>query len=75
MRTILAQIELKSTKSIRSVTYSAYYTIDITHDVICNIYDYTVIPGSDSVLWKLALAMASFFFFFFFFLQIFFFFF
>ena len=44
MRTILAQIELKNTKGVRLVTYSAYYTI---------------IPGFDSVLWKLALAMAS----------------
>ena len=44
MRTILAQIELTYTKGIRLVTYSAYYT---------------VIPGFDSVLWKLALAMAS----------------
>ena len=44
MRTILAQIELTYTKGIRLVTYSAYYT---------------VIPGYDSVLWKLALAMAS----------------
>jgi len=42
MRTILAQIELTYTKGIRLVTYSAYYT---------------VIPGYDSVLWKLALAM------------------
>jgi len=44
MRTILAQIELNDTKGIRLVTYSAYYT---------------VIPGFDSVLWKLARAMAS----------------
>jgi len=44
MCTILAQIALTYTKGIRLVTYSAYYTI---------------IPGSDSVLWKLALAMAS----------------
>ena len=44
MRTILAQIELKNTKGIRLVTYSAYYT---------------VIPGFDSMLWKLALAMVS----------------
>ena len=44
MRTILAQIALTYTKGIRLVTYSAYYT---------------VIPGFDSVLWKLALAMAS----------------
>ena len=44
MHTILAQIELKSTKSIYLVTYSAYYT---------------VIPGFDSVLWKLAQAMVS----------------
>ena len=44
MRTILAQITLKYTKGIRLVTYSVYYT---------------VIPGYDSVLWKLALAMAS----------------
>ena len=44
MRTILAQIVLTYTKGIRLVTYSAYYT---------------VIPGFDSVLWKLALAMAS----------------
>ena len=44
MRTILAQIELKNTNGVRLVTYSAYYTI---------------IPGFDSVLWKLALAMAS----------------
>ena len=35
---------LRNTKGIRLVTYSAYYT---------------VIPGFDSVLWKLALAMAS----------------
>jgi len=44
MSTILAQIEQKNTKGIRLVTYSAYDT---------------VIPGFDSVLWKLALAMAS----------------
>jgi len=44
MRTILAEIELTYTKGIRLVTYSAYYT---------------VIPGYDSVLWKLALAMVS----------------
>ena len=44
MRTILAQIALTYTKGIRLVTYSAYYT---------------VIPGFDSVLWKVALAMAS----------------
>ena len=44
MRTILAQIALTYTKGIRLVTYSAYYAI---------------IPGFDSVLWKLALAMAS----------------
>ena len=44
MRTILAQIALTYTKGIRLVTYSAYYT---------------VVPGFDSVLWKLALAMAS----------------
>ena len=44
MRTILAQIELKNTKGIRLVTYSAYYT---------------VIPGLDFMIWKLALAMAS----------------
>ena len=44
MRTILAQIELTYTKGIRFITYSAYYD---------------VIPGYDSVLWKLALAMAS----------------
>jgi len=44
MCTILAQIELTYTKGIRLVTYSAYYT---------------VIPGYDSVLWKLALATAS----------------
>jgi len=44
MHTNLAQIELKDTKGIRLVTYSAYFT---------------VIPGFDSVLWKLALAMAS----------------
>ena len=44
MRTILVQIALTYTKGIRLVTYSAYYT---------------VIPGYDSVLWKLALAMAS----------------
>jgi len=44
MRTILAQIELKNTKGIRLVTYSAYYT---------------VIPGFDSMLWKLALAMEN----------------
>ena len=44
MHTILAQIELRNTKGIRLVTYSAYYT---------------VIPGFDSMLWKLALAMAS----------------
>ena len=47
MRTILAQIALTYTKGIRLVTYSAYYT---------------VIPGFDSVLWKLVLhvlAMAS----------------
>jgi len=44
MRTILAQIELKNTKGTHLVTYSMYYT---------------VIPGFDSVLWKLALAMAS----------------
>ena len=44
MHTILAQIELKSTKGICLVTYSAYYTI---------------IPGFDSVLWKLAQAMVS----------------
>ena len=44
MRTILVQIALTYTKGIRLVTYSAYYT---------------VIPGFDSVLWKLALAMAS----------------
>ena len=44
MRTILAQIALTYTKGIHLVTYSAYYT---------------VIPGYDSVLWKLALAMAS----------------
>jgi len=44
MHTILAQITLMYTKGIRLVTYSAYYT---------------VIPGFDSVLWKLALAMAS----------------
>ena len=44
MRTILAQIELKNSKGIRLVTYSVYYT---------------VIPGFDSVLRKLALAMAS----------------
>ena len=43
MRTILAQIVLTYI-SIRLVTYSAYYT---------------VIPGFDSVLWKLVLAMAS----------------
>ena len=44
MRTDLAEIELKNTKGICLVTYSAYYT---------------VIPGFDSVLWKLALAIAS----------------
>ena len=44
MRTILAQIALTYTKGICLITYSAYYT---------------VIPGFDSVLWKLALAMAS----------------
>ena len=48
LRTILAQIALTHTKDIRLVTYSAYYT---------------VIPGFDSVLRKLAprlaLAMAS----------------
>ena len=44
MHTILAQVELKNTKGIHLVTYSVYYT---------------VIPGFDSVLWKLALAMAS----------------
>ena len=44
MHTILAQIELTCAKGIRLVTYSAYYT---------------VIPGYDSVLWKLALSMAS----------------
>ena len=44
MRTILAQIALKYTKGIGLVTYSAYYT---------------VMPGFDSVLWKLALALAS----------------
>ena len=44
MRTILAQIALTYTKGIRLVTYSAYYT---------------VIPGVDFMLWKLALAMAS----------------
>jgi len=44
MRTILAQISLTYAKGIRLVTYSVYYT---------------VIPGFDSVLWKLALAMAS----------------
>ena len=44
MRTILAQIELRNTKGICLVTYSMYYTI---------------IPGFDSVLWKLSLAMAS----------------
>jgi len=44
IRTILAQIVLTYTKGIRLVTYSAYYT---------------VIPGFDSVLRKLALAMAS----------------
>ena len=44
MRTILAQIELTYTKGIHLVTYSAYYT---------------VIPGYDSVLWKLVLAMVS----------------
>ena len=44
MRTILAQIALTYTKGIRLVTYSAYYT---------------VIPGFDTVLRKLALAMAS----------------
>jgi len=44
MRTILAQIALTYSKGIRLVTYSAYYT---------------VIPRFDSVLWKLALAMAS----------------
>ena len=44
MCTILAQIELKNCKGIHLVTYSAYYT---------------VIPGFDSVLWKLALVMAS----------------
>jgi len=42
MRTILVQIELKNTKGIHLVTYFAYFT---------------VIPGFDSVLWKLALAM------------------
>jgi len=44
MRTILSQIELTYTKGICLVTYFAYYT---------------VIPGFDSVLWKLDLAMAS----------------
>ena len=44
MRTILAPIALTYTKGIHLVTYSTYYT---------------VIPGFDSVLWKLALAMAS----------------
>jgi len=44
MYTILAQIALTYTKGIHLVTYSAYYT---------------VIPGYDSVIWKLALAMAS----------------
>ena len=44
MRTILAQVELKNTKGMHLVTYSTYYT---------------VIPGFDSVLRKLALAMAS----------------
>jgi len=44
MRTILVQIALTYTKGIRLVTYSAYCT---------------AIPGFDSVLWKLALAMAS----------------
>ena len=44
MHTILAQIELTYTKGIRLVTYSVYFT---------------VIPGYDSVLWKLALSMAS----------------
>jgi len=44
MRTILAQIELTCAKGIRLVAYSVYYT---------------VIPGFDSVLWKLGLAMAS----------------
>ena len=44
MRTILDQIALKYTKGIGLVTYSAYYT---------------VMPGFDSVLWKLALALAS----------------
>ena len=44
MRTILAPIALTYTKGIRLVTYSTYYTI---------------IPGFDSMLWKLALAMAS----------------
>ena len=41
---ILAQLELTYTKGIHLVTYSAHYT---------------VIPGFDSVLWKLALAMVS----------------
>ena len=45
MRTILVQIALTYTKGIRLVTYSAYYT---------------VIPGFDSVLWKLAMASSSF---------------
>ena len=44
MHTILAQITLTYIKGIRLVTCSAYYT---------------VIPGFDSVLWKLALVMAS----------------
>ena len=44
MCTIWAQIELKNTKGIRLVNYSAYDTI---------------IPRFDSMLWKLALAMAS----------------
>ena len=44
MRTILPEIELQYTKGIRLVTYSVYYT---------------VIPEYDSVLWKIALAMAS----------------
>jgi len=44
MRTILAHIALTYTKGIHLVTYSAYYT---------------VIPGFDSVLWKIALVMAS----------------
>ena len=44
MHTILAQIALTYTKGIRLVTYSTYYT---------------VIPGFDSVLWKLALALSS----------------